>query len=323
MEMNEEKKYHLIDQYLNGELTGRSLDNFKAMLKDPEFAKQVEVQRQIMEVIKEERKTELKRLLSESSKVQYFQNSWGNTWTYASAAIVVLFVSAFFILKKYNGPETLTPTVTVESSDEEVQAEMDTTEVDSNMVAMEETRPDLADNASPETESIEEELTQEETESISDEEMDVFSEELDSDVNIETERALAENVDAIPEIKKDQIISGKKFTVVRMTPDFGPTRAKASEVDDTSASELQYKEVNRRSLNVEFWKSPVGFKGYKYSSDKLILYDIDESTAIAFKELDNRLYLSLDGNYYHLEKNSTYNKFVAVTNKTLLKVLND
>lgn len=322
MEMNEEKKYHLIDQYLNGELTGRSLDNFKAMLKDPEFAKQVEIQRQIMEVIKEERKSELKKLMSESSKVHYFQNSWGNTWTYASAAIVVLFVSAFFILKKFGTTDTPTNTVTLEPKEETNATDMDTTKVDSNLVAIETPTPGQTDNTAPDI--AEETISEEEAvEAELDEDLDIMSDEPEAHTLEENDAVTPASADGIPEVKKDEILSGKRFTVVQMKPDFEATREKATEGADSAASDIKYKEINRRSLNVEFWESPVGFKGYKYTSEKLILYDIDENAALSFKELDSRLYLSLGGKYYHLEKNGTYNKFVAVTNKTLLKVLND
>ena len=96
---SQEQTYHLINQYLNGELTGRALDNFKAKLKDPEFEKEVLLQTQLVSAIEAVRKEELKQHFKDIPKVRYMKNEWGNKWTYASAAIVVLFVSAFFVFK--------------------------------------------------------------------------------------------------------------------------------------------------------------------------------------------------------------------------------
>lgn len=337
MEMNEERTYHLIDQYLNGELSGRDLDNFKARLKDPEFAKQVEIQRQIMETIMDERKAELKRYISENSKVNYIKNSWGNTWTYASAAIVILFVSAFFIIKSFDNSNSEQQTVTIAPEAEISEEPTDTTATDSNMLAIE--TPTSNDMQTPDIQESPVEIHETENEEVSEEALtDNFSEMDDDQFKADGRPEVAETTtvkraeigeEFDAEVKKDKKLSSKSFSVVQLRPDFTEKDQAASDEVlniDTAGNdkqELKYKEVSTRTLSVEYWESPVGFNGYKYNYSSLALYGVDKDEAISFKELDNRLYLKRGSKFYHLEKNGSYNKFVAVINPTLLKVLND
>ena len=335
MEMNEERTYHLIDQYLNGELSGRDLDNFKAKLKDPEFATQVEIQRQIMETIKDERKAELKRYITENSKVNYIKNSWGNTWTYASAAIVILFVSAFFIIKSFDNSSQQQETVTVAPEDKSSEEPADTSASDSGMLAIEipASQEAVTNDAPHETIEISETENEEVVQEELLDEFDGIHDDAEGDIQPSvaaestSQKRLEINTEFDPEVKKDQKISAKSFAVIQLRPDFKEVdKASADEVvteDSTEAKSLRYKEVSSRTLNVEYWKSPVGFNGYKYNYSSLALYGVDEEESISFKELDNRLYLKRGAKFFHLEKNGSYNKFVAVTNPTLLKVLND
>ncbi|PCJ67642.1 MAG: hypothetical protein COA58_00465 [Bacteroidetes bacterium] len=78
-----------------------------------------------------------------------------------------------------------------------------------------------------------------------------------------------------------------------------------------------------REVTVEYWKSVVNYVGYKYNGSKVKLYGIDQNKSATFKELDNRLYINLDGTQFFIEKNNKYNRMVEVTNPTLLKVLNE
>ena len=338
--MNDEQKYHLINQYLNGELMGRALDNFKAELKDPEFQKEVELQRQIIEAIKKQRKAELKAYISENSKVTYFQNSWGNKWNYASAAIVILFVSAFFIMKFYNPNPNSTEIVVTEKPDTTSLAQEDSiTQLDTQTLA-------IQDVTIPNVERADEDVDSEIEESPEDIELDETAdkiEETNTDAGFQTEdeelvptaeksaNRVSPNADL--EVKKDQLLSTKSFTVVMFSPNFGTGAGKTSNSDSnktvsdteitTAKTSERYKENTSRILQVEFWKSPVNFKGYQYSNSGLKLYDISEDANLVFKELDGRLYMKTGSKYYYLEKNSAYNKFVEVKNSTLLKALNE
>ena len=326
-----EKTYHLINQYLQGELKGRALDEFKVKLKDEAFAKHVAEQSAIINALKEVRKEELKALFKQENKTKYIQNQWGNKWTYASAAIVVLFVSAFFIVRFVipQQSEQLATEEAVPAQSDSITEEAEETQVDTQMLAIEDGLPpnpmelvedvqeDVPDSL-PQIEVVEEEI----------DDLDGIAESFDEE---ETGDALPVEEDLF--VKKDEHIASKEYTVRRYSPTF-IEQTRASKADDSSAELLDTQEVEAGAiskdiepktvkLSVEYWSSPVNFKGYKYSKNGLQLFEIDPTESLSFKFLDQRLYLKLGKNFYFLEKNNEFNKFVAVSNQTLLDVLNE
>lgn len=323
--MNDEQKYHLINQYLNGELVGRALDNFKALLKDSKFKEEVDLQAQIIKQIEVEREAELKAYIAEHSKVNYFQNTWGNRWTLASAAIFIIFVSAFFIMKYYS-PETNSRTIVLESPEETTigPAHSDSvTQLDSGTYVIENSGPPSSlqlEEAVPLPTEEFREIEEDQEDAMA--ETEVFNQDTEAIVapsstkRVRTDENVAVQEDEIT-VKKDQKLGSKNFIVTTLSPGF-------LLMDDADSTEgNKDKEIGTRAQLVEFWSSPVNFKGYFYSSSVLKLFSINESANLDFKELDNRLYLSINGTFYYLEKNGSYNKFVAVTNSKLLQVLND
>ncbi len=330
----DEKTYHLIDQYLQGELSGRALDEFKVRLKNPEFHKAVEQQRAIINAVQDVRKRELKQYITENKKSGYIQNQWGSKWTYASAAIVLLFVSAFFIIKFFvNQPQTSLSSET-ESADQELAiVDSGTTQIDSQTLAIE-------DQAPPNPmELIESELTEE----PSSDSVEQIQE--DGDGTLESmDESPPITEDATPltpaevEIRKDEKLGSDIVLIPTFSPNFdedntvGISSARRKAVSKDSGAEADKEEVEsvtpedqlrNLKLNVEYWKSPINFEGYQYQGSVLKLYEIDQNSSVEYIQLDDRLYLKMGKEYYFLEKNGEYNKFVPVTNQTLLKVLNE
>lgn len=342
----EEKRYHLIDQYLNGELQGRALDQFKAQLKDPEFRKAYDLQVSIVKAIEDHRKMELKSILSSKSDVKYIQNMWGQRWTYVSAAVFVLFISAFFIIKQFNldrKQETLFTHETDQITEqEEWLSDLDSTMVDSGELAMAEstaipntqvTDPGLApvedilvveDEQIEDTEAVEELV-------VSNSRMLAAAPESAANRDL----AITEGINdssttfgfgdvsskaSTMKIKTEEMVDVKVFKVNLYALDFnkdGIARLDSLKQED--------KETSNYSLRVEFWVSPVSFQGYKYASSTgaLRLYGIGAGEPIHFKEFDNKLYLYWNGSYYSINKNGEDHKFVPVKHETIIRILNE
>ncbi|MFY0642835.1 MAG: hypothetical protein JXR19_00055 [Bacteroidia bacterium] len=329
----DEKTYHLINQYLKGELKGRAMDEFKVRLKDEAFARQVAEQSAIIDALKQVRKEELKALFKQETKTRYIQNQWGNKWTYASAAIVILFVSTFFIMKFFvpNKDRHLATEELQDSADSTIANELPETEIDTQLLAIEDATPPNPMALEETTETIDTLLVPsiEIVEDEMDEDMDGVISTVEEEV---TEANEPEQVDEIV-VKSDKKIASKRYKVPQYSPTFAEqtqaTRSKDtagelldSQVVNAGASDA-VEEIKTVNLNVEFWSSPVNFKGYKYSKDGLQLFEIAPTQTLTFKFLDQRLYLKLGNSFYFLEKNNEFNKFVAVSNQTLLNVLNE
>lgn len=315
----DERTYHLINDYLEGKLIGRELDQFKARLKEPEFAKQVAIQEQIAEAIRDQRKRELKAMLTEKDGPIYIENSWGNRWTYASAAIVILFVSAFFILKNLApdaelefAAEDLT-----EAAEDQMLPLVDTLlPEDSGLMAMNEQLPQqAAAQEQPELDEYpSEEITVADLEALAMNDMP----------STRMAKAVApQSADDQEEVMTEGLIQISTYTVSILSPDFLLREADAVAKEDKDSADRN-RSVGSRQLPVEFWTNPINFKGYQYTSDgKLKLYRAHESGQLSFVQLDGRLYLRMGGSYYFIAQDGEDHKFVPVTNQTLLDVLND
>jgi hypothetical protein len=86
--------------------------------------------------------------------------------------------------------------------------------------------------------------------------------------------------------------------------------ASMSEVGN-SKEPLQYR--------VEFWKSPLNYKGYKMSRGKIILYGINPVTPVNITQQDDIYYLLVNQSAYRVEYTDDYKPFEKVTDKSILK----
>lgn len=330
--MKPEDTYQLIDRYLNNELFGEELDVFRIRMKnDPDFAYDVYVQRLIQTQMVEARKKELKSLLKEKAEVKYYGNSWGQRWMYASAAIMVLFVSAFFVIEYYvkptsdpkeikpglvkPAPSIQEPKTTGNPPSDSIQNTFDSAVFEEPLLVME-------DNEEP----IEEPLIME-VEDESGDELDVLF-----------DAPKAESVELAEEVvvKKDELIAQATFNVRVLTlveqavstseenkSLFGRKKAGKEKADSASGAETtaEIKTTGTEVLKVEYWKSPVNYIGYKYNETNLILYGVGEKEQLSFKKLASNLYMLRNEKWYMLSRNDSGMRFKALTDPTLLEQL--
>lgn len=360
--MMDEKTYHLINDYLSGELSGRALDNFKAELNiNTELQEQVALQKTIIKGLTETREAELKAYITEHTAkkgVVFFTPAV--RMALASAAAIALVVSAFFVFKNIqgSGEETLTNTRPVNTEDttpvvkENKISAIDSLQLqDTQLLAIEEVIPllleDIVDDAEiVNDEEVEKVKEEEEEESIP----EVYKPETDELDKETKEPALDDATDGVEkvstsdkdfDIKSDKLISNRNFLVYSINPNInayqndvevaettstsGKTTREAKKEAKAKAEEDNNKSVviSTRNINVEYWKSVVNYKGYNYNGGVVKFYGVEKDKSMDFKELESRLYVKMNGKQYFIEKNRKYNRLTEVTNPTLLKVLND
>jgi hypothetical protein len=215
------------------------------------------------------------------------------------------------------------------------------------------TIPDVTDNIEPADEIILLETESESADQLDEPDTDDFinsvSEKDTSTDAFKNSQTIAKNTlsdQPIPllksaeiEILGDELLASKHYILPSIETELSVNTTRLDE-KQTESTSREKKEVdkntstveediiitnaaNSRGIEVEYWKSVVNYKGYQYNGSKIKLYGIDQTKTLNFRELDNRLYLKLEGRQYYLEKNTKYNRLVDVTNPTLLKVLND
>jgi len=329
MNVNEET-YQLINDYFDGKLKGIHLDKFKNDLKnDKDFAFQVQIQKEIIDGIKLHRKNELKQILSDSSKTVYIRNEWGRKWTYASVAVVLFFMSLFVVVK-YFLPNNF-------HSASEISDESSKTNQTSDV---------LVDNDEG-LYNYDESTTQKENElSLASENTPSEIDELDTLLSdamaLEPPSRMDSNIpESDPnEILKERLISTTTYPISVFMEESAIRKESSSESnggtqksstkkgnleEDQEDDYQQEAKFVSKSIQVQFWESPLNFIGYSYQKHKgLSLYGITRSENITFKELDNRLYLILNAKVYSLAptKENEHKKLSPVTQPELLRILN-
>lgn len=74
-----------------------------------------------------------------------------------------------------------------------------------------------------------------------------------------------------------------------------------------------------KSIKVEFWQSPINFKGYKYFRNKLYLYGLKPNDEISIFTYNEKLYLKTQKGIFQLLEQNSYNPFVQVKNPELIE----
>jgi|GEM_PF-5414581 len=348
---NEYKLQDLIDQYLLGTLEGEALDIFKKRLRDDaDFAKQVELQKMLVDEIQEVRKAELKEYLAENAEVQYIQNIWGTKWMYASAAIVTVAIGLYFVLQRLEpvhdmASEDKQNTETVHDGD--VAEAEDAHEIQEAHDSVERTMANVEEQDSTAIAEVQWEndannsdsglvrlrdLSKEEQELASDDKEVVEKDSLNStksyvivpvqEINkvIVTPEAIEDSVEEETPRKKLRVRKNNSENTEAASGNSVDSISREVQVDEKVANELA-KPVIEQSITVEFWNSVVKFEGYKLNGKKLQLYGVNETQNIIIKKYLNSLYINIDGTYFVLLDNNKFNKYQKVTDTKVLELL--
>ena len=320
MSINEET-YDLIDAYYKGELFGESLDIFHAKMKnDPAFKLAYEKRILLIKAIERNKENELKKLLKSEGKVEYFQNVWSTKWVIASSIIVLIFSIAYLLID-LNKTDHITisesrqppkPVATVDSIQKQIS---------DSIIASDSLTDHLVviDQYIEEEESI---MTQEikmpqpaQIEIVEDDEIPEEKFEMDK----ETPKAI--NLEEIEKIVADSLLF---VTTIQATIFSTNTETfyKDSKRKRRNKEASQKKSSTFQQIKVEYWKSSVYDRGYKFFSNRLQLFGINPSTAIEIMGLEKTFFLKKDGTLYKLLPNSTFQNLLIETNPKIIEKLN-
>lgn len=126
---------------------------------------------------------------------------------------------------------------------------------------------------------------------------------------------LTENGEEIV-VKKDELLSTKSLEVINIS--VPPKSAKDSLLQQVSG----VREESKTAFKVEFWQSPINYKGYKLSHNKLVLYGINSTDPFSIFQVDGDLYLKHINNVYKLHYSNDFTQFEKVNDLALITKLN-
>jgi hypothetical protein len=78
----------------------------------------------------------------------------------------------------------------------------------------------------------------------------------------------------------------------------------------------------KKFYSVEFWKSPINYRGYKMIRNKIVLFGIQPSDPIELKKLENKIYLKHNQFYYPLKQTDEFDAYKAIEDELKIKQLN-
>jgi len=119
-------------------------------------------------------------------------------------------------------------------------------------------------------------------------------------------------------LRKDELISARSIEILNISPvalnsggQHDSIAAKLAGVRDDHVSGRQF-------ASVEFWSSPVNYRGYKMSHSKVVLYGLSESENLKLFKLDDEVYLQYGPVVFHLEYSNEFHPYEKVVSEGVL-----
>lgn len=122
-------------------------------------------------------------------------------------------------------------------------------------------------------------------------------------------------------VKKDKLLFAKTFTIPGIE---AVNQDNIDKLDSLLSKDISALNNNKRDkLLVEFWKSPINYKGYKTGKNKLVLFGIDQFNLISFKMIDKTLFMKYLADYYQIDHTLEFKSLIPVSNSNILSQLNN
>jgi len=120
-------------------------------------------------------------------------------------------------------------------------------------------------------------------------------------------------------VRKDELLSTKTVDVINLNP-VAKLTAKDSLLQKVSGIK-EDKSYYKQFLNIEFWSSPLNYKGYKMSKYKLVLYGIASAEGIKLYNLDEVIYLKSASFVYRLDSSGDFKPYERITDEAIINKL--
>ena len=120
-------------------------------------------------------------------------------------------------------------------------------------------------------------------------------------------------------IRKDELLNVRTIELKNLNPPVLKSRAdsileKISDIKDDKRTVNKY-------VQVEFWRSPLNYKGYKLSKYSVILYGLTDSDNLKLYTLDDAFYIRYASTVFKLEYNSDFKPYERVVDEGILSNL--
>jgi hypothetical protein len=108
-------------------------------------------------------------------------------------------------------------------------------------------------------------------------------------------------------VRKDELMGQKVF----------PVQPVSTDVADT----LKKDQPGTVSLLVEFWKSPLNYRGYKYSRNKMVLFGMESADVEGIYHENNSTYLKAANVVYRMDLTNDFHQFERISDENIINSL--
>jgi hypothetical protein len=116
-------------------------------------------------------------------------------------------------------------------------------------------------------------------------------------------------------VKRDELISSYPLTLIVQDKQVARTKS------DSLLRNFQGDSNKPIDYRIEFWKSPVNFKGFKFVRNAIIVFGLDPQDPVKLYSLDDKLFLKQGTQVYKLHITEKFEAFSKVTEENTLKQL--
>lgn len=121
-------------------------------------------------------------------------------------------------------------------------------------------------------------------------------------------------------VRKDELLSTKTLEVINLNLIASRSNSKDSLLQKVSGIKDD-KNNNQQFFNIEFWQSPLNYKGYKMSKYKIILYGIESTEGLKILKVDDLIYLKNGTSVCKLDYSSEFKSYERITDESIINKL--
>ncbi len=93
------------------------------------------------------------------------------------------------------------------------------------------------------------------------------------------------------------------------------------ELDSILTDQRNTSRKAKNKMKVEFWRSPINYRGYKFDDTKLVLFGLLEFEDIMLLGEDNQLFVKYSNDFYRIENTDDFKSLIPIKDASLLKAL--
>jgi hypothetical protein len=283
-----------IEKYLNGLLTGIDLDVFQnRMQNDLEFQQEVYFQKIVRSGIQLALEGELRKKIMETIRYRNARVPFSLKLIFTFLFITVAGITLWFYVETESNDKNHTHFILPFIKNKIKPSESKQAESKSKNAIAEKQNSKTADA----------DVIQNDDSKIA--KINAEKEVPDEQKPVQDTTELKKSDDQDIVIKKDQLLITTSLPVTEKGD--GETKS----ADNVSLSQETVDKLNpaagipeeakqANNLQVEFWVSPVNYRGYKMSKNKIILFGIEEPEAVKLYKLNNMLYMKYGNEFFKL-----------------------